>query len=179
MRAVERWISRISLLFAALIVLAMMLQVVIDVAMRKILGAGFPATADIVGRYYMVAASFLPLAATEVGRRHIAATIFTDRLRGAPRKAIQGIGLLLSLGVFGLLFWGTLEEALKQTARGAYVEAGTINLPTWPSYWTLPLSFALMEIVLLMRLTEFFKGSYRDDPHDPLEEVDSSLSEVQ
>lgn len=179
MKALERWISRISLLFASLVVLAMMLQVVVDVAMRKALGAGFPATADIVGRYYMVAVSFVPLAATEVGRRHIAATIFTDQLRGPARKAVQGFALLLSLGVFGLLFWGTLEEALKQTARAAYIEAGTINLPTWPSYWTLPLSFVLMEIVLLMRLAEFFQGTYRDDPHDPLEEVDSSLSEVQ
>ena len=179
MKALERWISRISLLFASLIVVAMMLQVVIDVATRKFLGAGFPATADIVGRYYMVAVSFLPLAVTEVGRRHIAATIFTDHLRGRSRKAVQGFGLLLSLGVFGLLFWGTLEEALKQTARGAYIEAGTLSVPTWPSYWILPLSFALMEIVLLLRLTQFFQGTYRDDPHDPLEEVDSSLSEVQ
>ncbi|MCA0922581.1 TRAP transporter small permease [Pseudooceanicola nanhaiensis] len=178
MKTVERWISRISILFASLIVLAMMLQVVIDVAMRKFLGAGFPATADIVSRYYMVSVSFLPLAMTEVGRRHISATIFTDALRGPARSAVQFLGIGLSLAAFALLLYGTTLEALKQTAKGAYVEAGILNVPTWPSYWILPVSFTLMEIMLLLRFVEFLRGVYRDDPHDPLEEVDSPLSEA-
>jgi len=178
MKTVEKWISRISIFFAALVVMAMMLQVVIDVAMRKFLGAGFPATADIVSRYYMVAVSFLPLAMTEIGNRHISATIFTDRLRGRSRSTVLGFGLILSLATFALLFWGVLQEALQQTAKGAYVEAGLINLPTWPSYWILPVSFALMLLVLLLRFVELLTGTLDDFPHDPLEEVASGLNEV-
>jgi len=179
MQAVERWISRISVVFASLILLAMMLQVVADVAMRKILGTGFPATADIVGRYYMVAVSFLPLAMTEIGQRHIAATIFTDYLTGAARKAVQMLGLGLGLGVFGLLAWGSGAEALRQTAHGAYVEAGLINVPTWPSYWIPVVSFLLMEAAMVLRVVELVQGRYSDAAHDPLSEVDARLGEVQ
>ena len=178
MKAVERWISRLCALLASLVVLAMMLQVVIDVAMRKILGAGFPATGDIVGRYYMVAVSFLPLAMTEIGQRHIAATIFTDRLSGRARQAVQALALGLGLAVFGLLTWGSGIEALSQTGRGAYIEAGMVRLATWPSYWIPVVSFLLMTAVLVLRVAELVQGTYRDDAHDPLSEVDSHLGEV-
>ncbi|MCB1352873.1 MAG: TRAP transporter small permease [Rhodobacteraceae bacterium] len=178
METVERWISRVSILCASLILLAMMLQVVIDVGMRSLLGAGFPATADIVARYYMVAVSFLPLAMTEIGRRHIEATIFTEGLRGAPRRAIQALGVTAGLVAFGLLAWGTALEALSQTRRGAYVEAGAIVVPTWPSYWILPVSLGLMEVVMVLRLVQVIQGRYNDGAHDPLEEVDAHLGEV-
>jgi TRAP-type C4-dicarboxylate transport system permease small subunit len=178
METVERWISRASIAFASLILLAMMLQVVIDVGMRSFLGAGFPATADIVGRYYMVAVSFLPLAMTEIGRRHISATIFTDSLKGGPRRALQFFCVGASLAAFVLLTYGTGVEALSQTARGAYVEAGLLTIPTWPSYWILPVSFGLMAAVLALRLIEVFQGRYHDEPHDPLEEVESHLGEA-
>ncbi len=178
METVERWISRISIVFASVIVLAMMLQIVIDVAMRNFLGGGFPATADVVSRYYMVAVSFLPLAMTEVGRRHISATIFTDKLKGGPRRAIQVLGVGLGLAVFGILTWGTGVEALSQTSRDAYVEAGVLRVPTWPSYWILPISFGLMEIVLVLRLIEIIQGRYDDAPHDPLEEVEHHHEET-
>lgn len=178
METSERWISRISMVFASLILLAMMLQVVIDVFMRSTIGAGFPATADLVGRYYMVAVSFLPLAMTEIARRHIEATIFTDRLKGGARRAVHLLGFVVGFVVMGLLAYGSFKEAVNQTARRAYVEAGTIHFPTWPSYWILPLSFGLMTIVLSLRLIEILSGRFRDSDHDPLEEVESHIGEA-
>lgn len=178
MAFLERWISRISFVFGALVLMAMMLQVVIDVILRSTVGAGFPATADLVGRYYMVAISFAPLAMTEIGRRHIEATIFTDFLGEGARKAVSFLGFAIGLAVFGMLTWGSGLEAMRQTERGAYVEAGTLNFPTWPSYWILPVSFALMELVLAMRLVELVTGRFSAHAHDPLEEIDSHAGEA-
>ena len=178
METVKQWIGRISLTFAALIVVAMMLQVVIGVFMRSFLGAGFPATADLVGRYYMVSVSFLPLAMTEIARRHIEATIFTDKLTGAPRKAVLIFGYGVALIVFGILTYGATQEAMTQTARGAYVDAGTLHFPTWPSYWIPSVSFGLMEIALAISLIELLTGRFKDDPHDPLEEIQSHIEEA-
>jgi TRAP-type C4-dicarboxylate transport system permease small subunit len=178
METVEKWISRISMTLAALIVLAMMMQVVIDVFMRSFLGAGFPATADLVGRYYMVSVSFLPLAMTEIARRHIEATIFTDGLKGAARHAIHVLGFAVALIVFGILSYGATAEALNQTARRAYVDAGTLHFPTWPSYWIPPLSFTLMEIALLLGLVALLTGRFKEGAHDPLEEIDSHIGEA-
>lgn len=178
MQTLERWIERASMVFAALILIAMMLQVVIDIFMRSFLGAGFPATADVVGRYYMVAISFLPLAMTEVDRRHIEATIFTDRLTGRARQAVGLLGFGIGLAVFAVMTWGSAQEALRQTARQAYVEAGTLHFPTWPSYWILPVSFALIAAVLVMRIVEVLTGRFAVGPHDPLEEIQSGTGEL-
>lgn len=178
METVERGIRRASMALAALILLAMMAQVVVDVFMRTLLGAGFPATADIVARYYMVAVSFLPLAMTEIGRRHIEATIFTDRLAGPARRTVLFLGVIVGLIVFGILTYGAFNEAMAQTGRRAYVEAGEVHFLTWPSYWILPVSFALMEVVLTLRLIALITGSYVDAAHDPLEEIDSHAGET-
>jgi TRAP-type C4-dicarboxylate transport system permease small subunit len=158
--------------------MAMMLQITIDVFMRNFVGAGFPATPDIVSRYYMVAVSFLPLALTQVADRHIEATIFTDKLRGRARQVVLGLGVVVGIAVFALLAWGTGAEALRQTARGAYVEAGTIHFPTWPSYWILPVSAALMLVVLTLRLIRLLTGHLRETEHDPLEEVTADITDI-
>lgn len=178
MDVLERFVARISALVGAVVLMAMMLQITVDVFMRNFVGAGFPATADIVSRYYMVAVSFLPLAMTQVADRHIEATIFTDKLRGRLRQAVLGLGIVIGIAAFGLLAWGTSSEALKQTARRAYVETGTIHVPTWPSYWILPASAALMVVVLLIRLVRLARGQLSGNPYDPIEEVSADITDL-
>lgn len=178
MHAIENAVSRISMVLGSLVLLAMMMQVVVDVFMRSFLGTGFPATADLVGKYYMVAVSFLPLAMTEIQRRHIEATIFTQKLTGTPRKLVFLFGFVVAAVVFALLTYGSFTEAMKQTARGAYIEAGTMRFPTWPSYWILPISFGLMLVVLILRITEVLTGRFDDREADPLDEIQSHPTEA-
>ncbi|GEO80228.1 TRAP transporter small permease [Pararhodospirillum oryzae] len=177
MEHLEKWIGRISAVFASLVLLAMMGQIVVDVVLRGTWGAGFPATAELVSRYYMVAISFLPLALTEIKRRHIEATIFTDRLQGRARQTITFLGFAVALVVFALMAWGSVGEAMRQTARRAYVEVGTGVFPTWPSYWIVSVSFGLMGLVVVLRLIELLLGRFHDSAHDPLEEIDSTSGE--
>ncbi|MDO5657760.1 MAG: TRAP transporter small permease [Paracoccus sp. (in: a-proteobacteria)] len=178
MKAIETTISRMSIVLGSLVLMAMMLQVVIDVFSRKALGAGFPATADLVGKYYMVAVSFLPLAMTEIHRRHIEATIFTQRLHGPARKAVFLLGFVLALAVFAAMTYGSFEEAMKHTARGSYIEAGTIRFPTWLSYWILPFSFSLMIVVLVLRIIQLLTDRFDDEDNKPVEDVQPNLIEA-
>jgi hypothetical protein len=64
--------------------------------------------------------------------------------------------------IYGILCWGTLQEALSNTAKGAYIESGVTVFYTWPSYWILPVSFGLMTFVLTFRVistfSQFFNG---------------------
>ncbi|NVO25662.1 TRAP transporter small permease [Donghicola mangrovi] len=175
MELIEKWVGRISAVLASAVLLAMMLQIVVDVFMRTFVGAGIPATADLVSRYWMVAISFVPLAMTEIHRRHIEATIFTEKLSGMPQKIIAGFGFVVGLLVFLLLTWGTAAEAMKQTARGAYVQVGVTEFSTWLSYWILPVAFGLMCLILVIRLAEVITGQFDLSAHDPLEELQSKL----
>ena len=178
MPLIEKWISRISVVLASVVLIGMMLQIVMDVTLRTFFGAGFPATADLVSRYYMVAISFLPLAPTEIRRRHIEATIFTDNLTGLPLKIVAGIGFTLALAAFATMTWGTAANAVRQTARGAFVDVGTSAFLTWPSYWILPVSFGLMSLMLALRIIEIATGQFSPRAHDPLDELHRKSEEA-
>lgn len=177
MRRLATWVERISLILASVVLLAMMMQIVIDVIMRSTLGSGFPATAELVSRYYMVAISLLPLAVTELHRRHIEATIFTDALRGWPRQIVAWLGIAIATAVFALMAYVAFGEAAKQTGRGTYVEVGTTVFQTWPSYWIPFVSFTLIGVVLVIRLYQLATGQFALAAHDPLEEIDASSKE--
>lgn len=166
MRSFETFIANATKWIGSAVLVLMALQIVIDVFMRNVMGAGFPATSELVSKYYMIAVSFLPIAYAELQRRHVEATIFTDRLPKWSRNAVFFIGFCLSLIVYALLFYGTTTEAMVQTSRRAYVEAGTIDFYTWPGYWILPICFALMALVLILRLAQVLTGQFQDTTAD-------------
>lgn len=166
MRGLERAISHTVILIGGAILCLMALQIVADVFMRNVLGAGFPATAELVAKYYMVAVSFLPVAYAELRRRHIEATIFTDMLPRRWMPAVFFLGFALSGIAYGLLTWGAVSDAASKTARGAYVAAGAMDLATWPAYWIPAVAFGLMTLVCLARLVTVLSGGFSEDPYD-------------
>lgn len=163
MPAHHRFIAAATKWLGSAVLVLMALQIVIDVFMRNLLGAGFPATAELVSKYYMIAVSFLPVAYAEISRRHVEASIFTDMMPKKLHPPVYLLGFVLSLAVYGILAYGTAKEALVQTGRGAYVEAGTIYFATWPGYWILPVCFVLMAIVLIGRIVEVLRGTFLDE----------------
>jgi len=171
MTVLDTWIRRGTILIGGVVLVLMVLQVVVDVFLRPFLGAGVPATPDIVGKYYMVAVSFLPIAYTEIERRHIEATIFTEKLKGKARQGIYLLAFLMGLAVYALLFYGTFDEAVLETQKGAYMEVGVVRFITWPSYWILPFAFGGMMVILAMRVISVLTGKFSEGPHDPLEEI--------
>lgn len=164
MEFVDRLVGPATRWVGSAVLVLMALQILVDVVMRNTVGAGFPATADVVSKYYMIVVSFLPVAYAELQRRHVEASIFTDMLPKPMHSAIYFIGFLLSAVVYVLLAWGTATEALSQTRRGAYVEAGTLHFLTWPAYWILPICFSLMVLVVLVRLIQVMRGEFEDKP---------------
>lgn len=177
MRMFETWITRATIWIGGTVLVLMVVQIMLDVFMRQLAGVAFPATAELVAKYYMVAVSFLPVAYTEVKRRQVEATLFTDMMPGRLRMPVLFFGFVLSFGIYALLTYGTASEAIRQTRQGAYVEAGTMDFYTWPSYWILPISFGLMTILLALRLVSMARGQFVDKPHDPVEEIDSHAGE--
>ncbi|MEC7763230.1 MAG: TRAP transporter small permease [Pseudomonadota bacterium] len=159
-RAVTLWLGGITLALMAL-------QVTVDVALRATRGVGLPATSDIVSMYWMVVVSFLPVAYAEIHQRNVAVSALVDRAPGWIGLLSRLLAYVLSLAVYGLLTYQTVLEAVSRTRRGTFVEVGTLKLPVWQSYWVLPVSFALMVLVLL--LTRLRRSG---DTPDDLEAMD-------
>ena len=175
----DKTISNLVVAAGGAILCLMMVQLVVDVFMRNVMGAGFPATAELVSKYYMVAVSFIPVAYAELKRRHIEATIFTDYLPKRLMPVVFFLGFALSVLVYGGLTWGTYREAMSKTARKAFVEAGAMDFYTWPSYWILPVAFAVMTLVCLLRLISVLTGDFTEDPYDPVETLGPHPDEAQ
>ncbi|TCK04322.1 TRAP transporter small permease [Marinobacterium mangrovicola] len=166
MKSIERWVSKITLVLGTVVLMLMVAQIVIDVVMRAVAGSGFPATSELVSKYYMVAVSFMPIAYAEVHRRHVEATVFTDLLSARKKQAVTLLGFIISVCVYGILTWGSLGEALEQTEKRAYVESGVDIFYTWPSYWILPVFLGLMWFVCVIRVvtlaSHVFRGKLQD-----------------
>ena len=137
--------------------------IVADVVMRNLFDGGFPATIEIVSRYLILVISFLPIAYAEMKRRHIEASILTDRLPSSSQPFINLLGFALSLLVYAALTWGTILEAYHQTEIKAYIEAGTAIFYVWPGYWILPICYGLMVLVLAMRIVQVVTGRFNQE----------------
>ena len=155
MNMTGRMIGRLTVVIAAVAILLMMLHVSADVLFRVVASKSLPGTAEIVSHYYMVALSFLPIAYAELKDRHIEATVLTDLMPASAQATLKILGMLFSLGIYGLMTYVSGREAIKKTAINAVVESGTHKLLVWPSYWILPVSFALMCLALLLRIFRY------------------------
>ena len=162
MARLRQVISTLTTVVGGIVLCLMAVQIVADVFTRAVLGSGFLSTAEVVARYSMVTIAFLPLAFAELRRGHIEASLFVDMMPKWAQRLCLALGFLLSTVIYGLMTYGTVAEALKQTERRALVEVGATLFYTWPSYWILPLALSLMVVVCLMRLLEVLGGRFPD-----------------
>jgi TRAP-type C4-dicarboxylate transport system permease small subunit len=145
---------------AGLAVLGILLTISVDVLMRAIFRAPFSATTEIVSYYWMVPAVFLPMMFLEISNGHIETDLFYRHFSVRMKKLARLVSGLLSIGIYGMLAWFTLEQALRATARGE-VAMGVNLLPIWPVRWVMPVVFALAAVTALLVLVKRISG---DDP---------------
>ena len=156
---------------AAILVIAMMIHVSVDVIARYASARGFPATVEIVSNYYMVGIAFLPLAFAERMNAHISVEVVTQLLSQKLQDVALYISWLLSIVVYGVLTYRTFLDAEDKREVGAFVFTQGVRLDIWPSYYFLPIGFALMTLTLVYRCFVFFYPAedglgfgHREDP---------------
>ncbi|MCW5771182.1 MAG: TRAP transporter small permease [Rhodospirillaceae bacterium] len=137
------------LLVSKIMIVAMALHIVADMALRAISTAALGATIEIASNYYMVALTFLPLAYIQRRRGHLVAEVFTQRLPARGRRVLDA-AMDVALAVFlGLMAVKTGEAAMAATAAREYVELPDSVLPIWPAKWLVPAGFGAMALCAL------------------------------
>lgn len=144
----------------AFALLLMMAQVTLDVLGKYLLNAPFPATTEIVGNYYMVAAVFLPLALIEVNERPIVVDLMYNLAAPPLRAGMDVIGTACTLAFYLWLGWVSIEPARDAFAIREMV-SGTYDLIVWPSRFLLPFGLLLAALALLFRLLDQLRGRYQ------------------
>lgn len=167
-KAIETVMYKLALLLvwlAGLLLLAMMIQVFADVAMKYLFNSPIPGTAEIVARWYMVAAVFLPLPYVEIRNSGISVDLFYHMFGTTLRRFIMMLAYVGQSLFFGLLAYQSSFDAYKSYSLGEYID-GQIAVIVWPAFFFLPVGLWLATIISLFRL---FQTMTRPEWEDLLE----------
>lgn len=146
-------------LIGALAILALMIHVISDVALRNLVNQPVPATYEIVTNYYMVALAFIPLAWIEKSGGMVSVEVIEVILGPRGVWVSDKIVAVISTVIYLMLAWVTFEASLKTYAAGTFVMAQNVPIPTWPAYFLPPLGFLLTAVVTVSRLLTPFDPS--------------------
>jgi len=133
-------------------VMLMMFHVVLDVTFRNLFSIPLPGTLEIVSEYYMVLVVFLPLALVEQRNAHIDVEVVTRHLPRRVQRALASVLALFSIGFFAALCYRTWLDSLERTEAGSFVMGATVDVPTWPSYYFMPVGCGMIVLVLVYKL---------------------------
>ncbi|AJE49220.1 TRAP transporter small permease [Celeribacter indicus] len=168
MKAVEhalKYCAYLLIALAGLSLLAMMIHVFADVVLKYFFNDPIPGTAEVVARYYMVAAVFLPLPLVELRNSGVAVDLFYGMFGTAMRRLMVLVAYLGQLCFFSILAWQSWADAMRAMAKGEYVD-GQIVVIVWPASFFLPAGFGIAALVSLLRIVQVL---LRDDWEDVVE----------
>lgn len=161
MNMISRLLGRaidLTTVVGAIAVALMMVQITADVIGKFIFLSPVPATITLVSNYYMVVVAFLPLAYAERGNGHITVEVLTELMPMPVQRHLGAFATLLSALVFALLTYRTFPEAMNKQDIGTFIMEQGTKVPTWPSYYLLPIGTGLMVLVLLFKLVRYVRG---------------------
>lgn len=155
-------IARFLALMGTFGIVAMMLHITADVVLRSLFSFAVPVTLEMVTRYYMVLLALLPLAWVEWQRNMITVEAFSGVYGVTGVRVIDALVSVLCAVVYALLAMGTWDKAMDQYHSGAYIMALDTAIAVWPSYFVLPVAFALAGMVCLVRAPLPFIASTKE-----------------
>jgi len=152
MQALDRMTNALSRLLMGVAIVAlflMMVQMVVDVAMRNFFHRPIEGSLEIVSVYHMVAVVFLPLALVERRHEHITVDLLVELLPTLVRRFLMVVGYLVCTIFFGLLTYQTAKDAMEAYAIGEILMS-SIYITVWPAKFLLPIGFFVMLLQVIL-----------------------------
>lgn len=156
--------SRLSTTLGAISISAMALHISAEVLSRLIWGQSLFGTIEIISYYYMVAASFLPLASAQLQGQMISTDVFAKIVPARLRPATDFLGRLVSLATCGMLIWAAWAQALSKTRVNEAISGLGAPVLVWPSRWMLVIGLGAL---LLAQLIQLPRGIASDEDAPP------------
>jgi TRAP-type C4-dicarboxylate transport system permease small subunit len=99
----------------------------------------------------MLVVILAPLALVTAMREHIVVSIFTDRLGAGMRRALDILGHLVGLLLFGVLTYAFASMLLNSWSTGEYYE-GILGIPHYigHAFATVAMAVVVMRLLLLL-----------------------------
>ncbi|WP_306051252.1 TRAP transporter small permease [Oceaniradius stylonematis] len=154
MRRIAEWSTRAVQGLAMLALVAMMVHLCADIAMRNLAGRSLDGTLEVVAELYMPFVAFGALAATHFRGEEIRVDLIAYLLPAPLMPWVGRAGQLLMVGCAGAMAWLTGGHAMRAIEIGERIEAGTIVIAAWPGKAMVTIGFALLALAALIRLIE-------------------------
>jgi TRAP-type C4-dicarboxylate transport system permease small subunit len=138
---------------ASVLLLAIMLLVVLDVALRYFLRAPLGWSYDLVSRYLMVGLFFFSLSPALQHEEHVRVDVLLKHFPPAMRHVAELVTYAAASAVFALIVYVTFSKALHSFEANE-VAPGTVPWPAWLSVGLVPVGAG----VLLLRMVFRFLG---------------------
>jgi TRAP-type C4-dicarboxylate transport system permease small subunit len=134
----------------------MMVLGAVDIVGTKFFDRPLPGTFEAT-EALMVLTVFLALAHVQARRQHIAVDLIVSRLGPGPRRALDLVARLLTVGVFAVIAWqgwvfGSSSFQVREYA------SGIVQFPVYPSKLALALGATLMLFRALLDLIDAVRG---------------------
>lgn len=165
MRAITKatdWLVTASTIVGVAGILIMITHICLDVFMRNVFLAPVPATSVVVANYYMPIIAFLPLALTEKLDQHVTVDLLYAAFPDVVQRWLLRLVRLTLCVLTAYVAFHFLKDALRKYELNSYVKEAGLEVPDWPGYFTLPVGFALLSIILFSRLLQSFAEPGQD-----------------
>ncbi|MCA1775675.1 MAG: TRAP transporter small permease [Loktanella sp.] len=145
---VIRWLNVGTLTVACLVMLLMMSHITLDVGVRYFVNGNLVGTLEWVSFYHMVVLVFLAFGYVEYKNENIRVDLFAQMMPKPVQLGLYLFACMLGLIFFGMLFWQSLDDAIRATQRSEEAMSN-FRFQIWPARWALPIGFggALMAVV--------------------------------
>ncbi len=152
------WASKWLMYLTALSLLAMMLHVFADVALKYVINQPIPGTAEIVAHYYMVAAVFMPMPFVEIRNSGISVDMIYNLLGAKLRRVLLLLAYVGQIVFFSILAYQSALDAWKAFQIKEFISS-QIVVYVWPATFILPVGLFFAALVSLLRLFQIMTRS--------------------
>lgn len=151
---IDRLVCRIEDAAMSVVAVSLFLVMIVkfvDVLLRYAFNAPLEWSYGFISHYLLISAFFLALPFTFRTGRHVRVDAFVNRLSSSMRRILRLVDLLVSLVLFGLIFYQAI--ALVTGAwNAAEVMPDFYNWPSWTSKIFVPIGIGLLEVRLLLNV---------------------------
>jgi TRAP-type C4-dicarboxylate transport system permease small subunit len=148
-----KWLCRVATYVTMVVLGIMTMLTVADVFMRYVFRRPITGTTEITE--YLLVCALLGMVPCALQNRHLKVEILVQPLPAKSRAAIEVVTLFAGAVLAAVLAWQGIVAGLEALSIDA--KSSGLNVPTFPFYVVLSLSFALMFVVMLSFLPRKIK----------------------
>jgi TRAP-type C4-dicarboxylate transport system permease small subunit len=142
---IVNFLSRVASYVAMVTVIAMMLLTVTDVTLLYVFTRPISGVSEITE--YMLAICLLGIVPCALENRHIKVDIIVENLPPKAAAVLEAVTLFISIIMGAIMTWRSFGGGVFAIQNG--VASAMLEVPAFPFYWVVGLSFGLMVVVMI------------------------------